>query len=264
MAEYSPVRAPLMAWFSGALYRDVARNWTGVSFQYLFVLVAISWLVTMALLWTRMAQLVDRPDAQAVIRQIPAISITSGRLSIDKPSPYFIRDPATGKPVVVIDTSDKPLELEESDERVLVTATRVVARKSAFETREYDLSSISSFRFDQNQVRSWLKALQTWLPPVLFLLCLPFVFAGHALQAVVYGAIGLAFSGISKANLTYGALMRLSVTAMTPVIVLSTIQILAGINIPYWSLLAVLVVLVYLFIAVRSSRPPDGAPSQVG
>ena len=44
MQEYNNTHTPYMSFYSAPFYQDVARNWHGLGFFYLFLLVIITWL----------------------------------------------------------------------------------------------------------------------------------------------------------------------------------------------------------------------------
>ena len=82
----------------------------------------------------------------------------------------------------------------------------------------------------------------------------PFALIGsyvyRIVQVLIYAAVGLLFASMCKTTLSYAALIRLAVAAVTPVIIVSTILGMAGKDAAaYWYLIAALG---YLFFAVKS------------
>ena len=95
---------------------------------------------------------------------------------------------------------------------------------------------------------------QTWFVKLLALAIYPFAVFGsyvyRIVQVLIYAVIGLLFASLCKTTLSYAALIRLAVVAVTPCIIVGTILSLTDASIPRFVYL--LAALVYLFFAVKS------------
>src|SRR6059036_4003771 len=92
MVRYAALKAPVLAFFSADLYRDVAARWRARSFGYLVALLAVCWIpstFTMQRGWTTF---VDGKSA-SLVDQIPPITITQGVVTVDAKEPVYITDP---------------------------------------------------------------------------------------------------------------------------------------------------------------------------
>ena len=85
------------------------------------------------------------------------------------------------------------------------------------------------------------------------------------IQALIYAAIGLLFASTCKVTLSYGALLRLAVAAMTPCMIIKMIFGLAGVAFPCIGILYILIILAYLYFGVYScsQTPPAEQVLQV-
>ena len=73
------------------------------------------------------------------------------------------------------------------------------------------------------------------------------------IQALIFAAIGLLFVSMCRVSLSYGALLRLAVVAMTPSMIVKTVFALAGIHLPCIVLLLYfLITLAYLYFGVHA------------
>ena len=104
MREYSLLQAPGLAFFSKDLYRDVAKNWTGLGFGYLLMVLSVSWLFSMGPISSELGGFFNK-EAPELIAQVPELVIKGGELSINEPQPYYIVDPASGENAAIIDTT---------------------------------------------------------------------------------------------------------------------------------------------------------------
>jgi len=258
MNRHSYVEIPALCWHSSSLYRDAARNWTGTGFLYLFVLLAVSWALVMANLWFGFDTFcaVQLPD---LLKQVPEVRVSKGRVFVDVDMPFFMRD-ENNETLAVIDTTGTITTIDDprvGEAKVLLTATQVYLRKSKYETRTFDLSKVENFKLSRDQVTVWI----TWVGlvgiPVMFFFMLGFSFIYRMLQAVVYGAIGLGMCSVLNAELPFVAVMRLSVIAVTPSIILSTVVDLAGIAVPFAPLVWFVMTLAFLFRGVAAAKDFD-------
>ena len=80
MRRYSILHPLWMAFYSGDIYDDVARNWRIQPFLYLIILLAIGWLPRSSQLQNAVDDWMTQ-EAPLIIDQIPAITISDGQLS---------------------------------------------------------------------------------------------------------------------------------------------------------------------------------------
>lgn len=259
MKRYSIFHPLVLSFFSKSLYRDVGKNWRGTGLLYLAIILALFWIPTIIKGQLAVAAWVDG-DSKEITKQIPAITITKGEVSTDVPTPHLIKDPKTGAEIAIIDTTGTVQNLDNSEAKILLTKSKLIVKKNETQSQTYDISGVQSFYLDHAKVEGWLALGKTWFIPVLYPLALIFSFIFRAVQILIYALVGLLFARMLKANLDYKTLMRLSAIAITPVLVLNLIFEFVPGRIPWWSLLGIVVALVYLFFAVKVNAEPEDAP----
>jgi hypothetical protein len=262
MKRYSIFHAFVLSFFSRDLYKDVAHHWRGVGFLYLLLLLTICWVPTCIKVGADFSKFAN-DEAPGVLEQVPNITIANGEVSISEPMPYTIKNPKTDETLAIIDTTGQTT-VESSNVPVLLTKTSLMIRRTnRSESRLYNLSGVQQFSLTKEWLYSWLGLAKTFLPIIVF----PFMLLGsyvyRILQALLYAAIGLIFVSVLKAGLTYSALLRLSVIAVTPVLILDTIRSLTGPTIPFWWLICFLIAMGYLYFGVKSSTVQSAVPPEV-
>ena len=163
---------------------------------------------------------------------------------------------------MIIDLTGTFSSLEGSEAKLLLTKKQVFAKKSAAETRVYDLSWVKKFSIDRSTITGWLQVARNWLVVVTFPVVLVFSYGYRLFQAFIYGLIGLIFVKISHAPLDYMGLVRLAFIAITPVLLLDTVLTLVKVHIPFWWLICFLIAMGYLYFGVRANsvaQPQAGA-----
>ncbi len=225
--------------------------WKGVGFAYLLLLLGICWIPTMMKIHVSFSDFIDN-EAPAVVKQVPEITITNGEVSVNKPQPYYIKAPETSEVLAIIDTTGTINSLEDPNAICLVTKTRVIWRQSKFETRTFELSGVENFALDSDRIMSWLHIARKFFAITIYPFALLGSYVYRIVQALIYAAIGLLFASWCKVSLSYAALLRLVIVAVTPCIIVSTVLGLADVHLRYAWLIYLLIALGYLFFGVKA------------
>jgi hypothetical protein len=242
-----------LSFFSRDLYQDVRTNWKGTGFLYLLLLLSLTWLPVMVNVHRVMSEGI-KLDGPKYTDQVPKIAILHGEVSLDRPVPYTISDPDSSTPLLVIDTSGSITSFEQTTALAILTKNKFMYRKAnGTETRIYDLSGIDDFTLDRDRVNGWVQAFGKYFATLAYPFALALSFAYRVLQMLLYAAIGMLFVKMLKAPLDYLAVLRLASVSITPVIILSTLQMLTGLHVPAYWLVCFAVAMGYLFFAVKSN-----------
>jgi len=261
MKRYSIIHVPVLSFFSKPLYRDVCAHWKGTGLAYLLLLLALCWVPPIVRMHRDLARFIDN-ELPKIIVQIPVITIVEGNASIEEPQPYYIRDPKTGKAVVVIDTTGTITSLADADAMGLVTRTEAIFQKNKIETRTFSFKEIKNFTLNADRITSWLSVAKQYVALVVYPLALGGAFVSRTLQVLLYAAIGLLLASWCKSRRTYSELIRLSVIALTPCIIVKTVLATAQVHVPRAGLLYFLAAMGYLWFGIKAAAadvPPSGA-----
>ena len=259
MRRFSILQAVPLSFFSRDLYRDVAGSWRGAGLVYLVVVVALVTAVVVIGMQFSLRRWAAGP-AQGFADQVPTIVIRHRVVEFDQPMPYVLQDRKTGKEWVVIDTTGQITSLEGLEATVLLTADRVMYRKSAAETRVFNISAIDNLTISPTRAREWLGLLATWLA----LLLAPFIFGGlfvfRLVQLLVFALVGMVVAALSRNRLDFSTLLRITAVALTPALLLEPLLDLAGAKATSWAFVWTVLPLGYVVWAVLASRrPPEDA-----
>ncbi len=251
MRQYSIVHALTRSFHSKDLYRDVAENWNRVIFLYLLLLLSLASIPTISKIHVQMRQFA-KVDAPAFIQQIPDITIEDGVVSIQEEMPYTIYNPETDEPFAIIDTTGTITSIKDLPVSILLLEDKLIGKKNERETRTYDLSEIKSFQLTEQKLTKWANVLEKWTAIVLFPIILITAYIGRLIQSLIYAAIGMIFVNITHAGLTYSALIRLALVAITPAVILDMARRGFGITIPLWGLMCFVISIAYIYFAVKA------------
>jgi hypothetical protein len=252
MKRYSIYQIPVMSFFSKNMYRYVASDWKGTGFAYLLLLLIICWIITLIKVHVQVGNFIDN-EASQIISQVPVITIAGGNASIKESQPYFIKDPETGKDLIIIDTTGKITSLDNTGAFVLIKKTEGIFKKSDIETRTFSFEKFGDFTLDQDLLNKFANITKKFMAAVFFLFAVFGSFVFRIVQALIYGAIGMLFALINKSKMPYVTLLRLAVVAVTPSIILKTLLNVFGVTVPYAGLWYFLITMAYLFFGVRAA-----------
>ncbi len=172
MRRFSNLRAIALSFFSKELYRDVARNWLGAGIVYLPLISFLSVVPALVAMQLGIAAFA-REEAGPILAQIPTTLVHNGRVSAAVRMPYVIRG-SSGRPVAILDTTGQVTTLDTTGAQILVTSTQLIMRKSASETRTFELARVQHFELDRSKAARWLRLVVNWFALALS----PFVFGG--------------------------------------------------------------------------------------
>lgn len=260
MRRFSTFHPFLLSFFSRDLYQDVARNWTGTGFAYLLLLLAVAWLFIAAKIHNDFSGWVEK-QGPLLVKDLPKITITNGKVQTDPPGRHEVRDPENGEVFLIIDASMEAIDLDELPEQavVLTHSKLLVKQKDRSQTRVFDLAGIQDFSMDRADAERWLRALAQWMVPALYPFLVLGSFAYRIVQALFYSLFGMLFRGSAGAQLDFLTVLRLTCVAVTPAVLVDTAKDLSGTPIRLWWLICFLVAIYYVWFAVRAAAEAPAA-----
>jgi hypothetical protein len=252
-SQYSILRPLYMAFFSKALYQDVGRNWKGFGLVFIFSLVALCTIPFVLTAQLEFSNLLNR-EAPAIIKQMPSIRVTKGKVSIDKPEPYFVRDQRSGDPLIIFDTKGEFPSMTDSKAVLLVSRTSVIFRNNRGQTSVLDLSGYDGLYLDKRLLYEWMDELESSFALIFYPVAVMFSFLLRLIEIVVFGAIASLFMRTVGQSPYYRMYMRLAAISLTPGMVLGALLNTAGIALPFWWLISLPLAVAYFLFAVRVNR----------
>jgi hypothetical protein len=245
-----------MSFYSKSLYKDVAKNWTGLCLLYLLSLVALCLIPEVMTIQSDLSGYLNT-EAPKIIRQFPTITVTKGTASVDQQQPFYIRDEKTGQPIIIIDTTGRVTTLNGSPASILVGKEAVIVRRDNGDTRSFDLSGIDRVTVDKTALYNLTDTIDEWFAFMIYPFALFISFLLHAAEVFFYAAVGVLFLRLSRASMPFRILVRLAAVSITPVMIVSTVLFVAGQNVPYWWLFSFAASMGYLFYAIRAASSQD-------
>lgn len=271
MRQYASWQAPFFSLWSKSFYVDVAKNWHGLAYLYLFFLICFTWLFMSIKKQLDAVYFADQ-FVTPIVQQMPTIVISKGVLSIDRPSPYAIKA-GPDQPVIVFDTREKPIDPSECAGTYLITKNTVfycpkngskeeMASIRDNKANQIDLSTIDRALVDQQTANQFIKDIKKSVALIVFIIMVPLGFIFCVLQTLIYGLLGKLIANLNKVELSYGTLIRLSTVALTPVLLVDSLLKVRDINTGFWLILSPIITICYLVFAIRANTNISDSPAQ--
>lgn len=127
---YSYLQAILMSFYSVNIYVDVRHRWKGYGTLYLLSTVSILIIPLAAFFGVDKYNYYNDVLIPSV-KQLPSMEVIKGELQFNKKSPYYINNPKTNKPIIIIDTSGKITQLNDKNfpsASLLITKYAILSR----------------------------------------------------------------------------------------------------------------------------------------
>ncbi len=260
MKNKNLIMAIAAALYSPSFYREVGQRWRARSFAYLLVLLAICWLFISFSKTLDFCTTVGRVGV-LISQQMPTLHIKSGVITSKIKNPLKMRVNGHGTTYAVIDLNNKYKKFKTDRTQILVRDTYIKIKKSDHEVSTYYLPKTLNATFGPNTISNIMinhgKRIMTVTFFAVYFVGLIFSYIWYIVLSMIYGLIGMIFSGLNKARLEYGSLLGLALVAITPAVLLQTLFVVMGLTFMFQYLLYFVVAMIYLFCAVRANKAQE-------
>lgn len=256
MKKHHILESLFLSFYSKSLYQDVAKEWKGLALGYLLLVMAICWLPFSYDFHQFLNQYSSQilPD---VVKQIPIITIAKGKLSIDKPEPYIVKQPGDGVTLIVFDTSGRYTSLDQVNTLVLATQDKVMVRDNIGSTSKVTIYSLAKFKdtvISKADIAYVADRIVFWSSVLMYPISVIVAFVYRLLEALILGGAGVLFAHLIHVKLTYQTTARLAVVALTPILILSTLIEYFSLPVPQLTLIGSLLAIGYLGYAIQAQK----------
>lgn len=260
----SLAHALFASFYSSAFYRSVAAGW-GVARALVLLLLAlaIGWIVQIAAIQGAM-QTWAQTEAERVIAALPPLALRGGELEATPPGPHAI-ELGEADAQLVVDTSESPAPMGENV-MVHVTRKQVVARRSALETRSFEIAEVATLfergdgPIEKGELRTLVSAMARWVPLAMYPFAVLGELAYRVIAALVLAVAGLALGRTLGAGLDYGRLFVVSLVVLVPVVLVESLLYALGRPVPTWLGAAASVALLVLALRAIAAPGSDARP----
>lgn len=254
MKQYGNLRAIFMSFYSRDLYRDVANNWGAGVIFYLLLLLVICWIALMFKIQPSI-NLFTTQLANNLTPQLPAIMvIKEGVLSTPEKRPYLIKNTdGSDKAAAIVDTSGRYKNLQDAKVDVLVTQEGVYYNDSHNIQQMKKFPETLTVNIYPVKVGVVITKIFSYSWILLFPLLVILSFFYRIVQSILYAIIGKIYAAISGTALSYYRILKLTMVAITPAIVIGTVLEFMD-RWGEYNLVLFIISLIYVIFAVSSNK----------
>jgi len=271
MRKYNLLKAIPLSFFSKELYRDVAKNWVGVGFLYLFTILSIALLPVAIKVSDSIREVFEisksgkhiiPENINNMINQVPSMYIDKGMLYTDAEQPYLITNPSTGKPIAIIDL----------DRTSVISAPMILTKNSVIITeggytqiwswnevlKVFMLSPSERHEINSDSTRELIERTienSSKIPVAFYFIKLLSLFMFFALRIVLFTFLGTLICQFLTTAMPFTALMRLAAITSTPIIMFESLSLYIGQDIfGYRELVYFIMHGGYLYFAIDANK----------
>lgn len=252
--HFSYWRALYASFFSSALYVDVGKRWKRFAFGYLLLMIFVISLPLGIRVVFVMNDVLNE-EIVSPIRNLPELYLQNGKVSLDKPMPYLIKN-EQGAVKAIVDTTGKitGMTTQYPDLSILITRDRMLFRMPGdplafmLNTQDKSADMIGEYPFpaDMNEIfdgKKWLSGGSVfWLKLSMMFLTYPSMVLGlFGVCAVLFLATAFMVQLLAymflRFRISYLQAYRLLIVSATPVLALFMLAVafhlfFTGIGIP--------------------------------
>lgn len=244
-------------------YHDVPKKTFGQTAAYVAYLGLIYSCVVVAALFLhfrpRINQAVDWASSS-----FPELTLENGELTSKTNERKLIRHPDAESLAVMIDTDRSeavtPAEMSEQKLISYVTRDAIYVIDNNNTMKVYDLSKAQNekpVKIDAQFFKTLGSIMSAVLYPVSFVTAFLIFFVWKHLAALVYSLVAVLINAGLGAGQEFHDLLKISIYAQTPVVILQMAGLIFLKPIPQFRILAFLVVGAYLWQAIKQLQPAD-------
>lgn len=223
------------SFYSKRLYAEAAKEWRGLGFSLLFILLLIETFILFITYYPIVkSEFLD--NLEELVNQFPETTVQNGKISISEPVPYTIRIGKDEPLSIVIDTRYSNMNFDDmykwmNDNKIVM----FVGQSKILTMQDGELSvndaseGVGNTHVTKEQWHQIASDIKSYAAPVIVIGFLVFGWIAYVIMALFFGLIGLIINAITSAGFDYVALVRISCVSFVPVNLIDTIiSALAG------------------------------------
>lgn len=254
MNNFLALRTLYLSFYSRHAYIRAVKEWTGLSFGYLFMVVLFS---TIAIgIWVHVwVNIGVQQLEKMVLPQLPKLIFKDSVLTIDKPLPYTII--INEEPFIRFAETDAQSADTNDFVPVIVGKTKWSQYAANGRVTQADFAPNLNTIIEPLGVAKYVTWIKTYLGLTVGLILLPLHFTFVAVQTLILGLVGKLFASTMTYELNYPDLVRVSTVSVTPGIIVGTLLLVNNQFFGLWLGIYGIMALAYLFYGVYSNKRFD-------
>ncbi|MCP0913463.1 MULTISPECIES: DUF1189 family protein [Legionella] len=266
-------QAVYLSFYSYRLYVDVFKRWRGYGILYLLFLLTLT---TIPLALRMIVEFNTFFNEQVLfpLQELPPLYVQDGKISLDKPTPYFIKNKG-GEVVAIVDTTGSITSIKNKQYphlTMLITSNQIHFRPPVPQlffsqqipgTLKEDSVYTQTLTNNTNEIfvaKKWVQAsgilnMKLLADALIYPMLLGFFISLYLVLMLILGFLGQVFaSTLFGLKLRFKDSTRLFAVSVTPQVIFSTLLLIAKISFAASGLVNMILVAVYYSYAVASVK----------
>lgn len=233
MKQFRIWQAPVLGFFSTQFYRDLAANGKGVGFLYLLALLSLSCLIVPVRQFLDLSEFMKR-DGAALVEQFPAVKIENGKLSIDRPPPYYISSGDIAWIGFFTDEDSEKNIGEQNTIPMIVTSSELRMRLSPSDPNGMSVpfKEIPHYQMSRQDIDRIFKVSCYTVPLMSYVMLVGMAWPAHIFAALLLSLVALITAKLIGVKSSYDGLLRVTSVAVGTTIIINTFNQLVHLEFP--------------------------------
>ena len=221
-------------------------------YKYLLFLLAVSSVPAFFIINSNIHTYMNGPG-QKVIHQIPEIEIKDGTIFTEVSLPFIIKDPETEKELIIIDNTGSFSSIEDNDALILLMDGQLLVRTYENTAQYFDLSKFDDLKINKFIVKDNIPLVK-WVVLLMYIIYTLFLFTFYFILIHIYAWSGGFLDHFAKSGLNYQAILRISVLAITPVLLIDMVLKIIMVHIPHWGIVSIILSMSLIYFGLISNK----------
>lgn len=268
---YTVFQALILSFYSSRLYIDVGKRWKGIGMRYLFLVIILFSLPFNIRVILEVNRFFEEEIVDP-IRRIPDLYIRNGKIALDKPTPYFIKNKKE-EIVAIIDPTGVTSRIDNKKYpklTTLITKDKVYYRTPSAqlffttttmpEDRTVYVQSLEKFDNEIFNGTKWIESINLSYLKLLLgvVMASSIIFSLFVIHYISYLLLALMGQFVAKLffhlTLSYKQSLRLMIVSATPQVVLFMICLACNYYLPGFNYILFILLSTYFCFALLAVR----------
>jgi Protein of unknown function (DUF1189) len=256
--QFSYLSALYRSFYSASFYIDLVKRWKGFGFVYLIFLLGVISIPAAVHLGNKALDYINN-DVIKPVTQVPVFTIKDGKISMDKPMPYIIKN-SQGQPAVIIDTTSKTKTLDTKKYPhviLLITQDSFITRLGQKEPKKSSIKLFGTERVDLSTLKNnqAIESAKNSLKFLIYPMLVSIVFGILVVPLLIFSFLGQMMSKVFFSyDIRFKQATRVTMSAATPCLVLLYSFVYSKFTSPFTGLILFFVLLGYFIFGILANR----------
>jgi hypothetical protein len=246
------LKALFQSFYKPELYREAITSWKGIGGAYLILLAAVLAIILAIGFYVSIVPF-ERDDLPFIAKQVPAITIDNGTVSVTAKQPVTIAN-QNKTFIMTIDTSKAASDLRDGKNQLAIGKDFIMVRDQNNGYQVIDLTKIKGkLLIDESHIYKFINMFKIMAFPLLWFGQILNLFV----KLIVVTVLSYVVTAFMREEYDFAVRMRISILALTPPVLIALVLSLGfDHDVAPWFFMLLSSLYIYVMIVLMRRLPP--------